>query len=90
MSASYLIFLGVRDGALLGLDLFNTALEIRTWGPVDLVHSGYKQWRVGEEVVHLLKRALGCLRQEAVEEDRVGQIADLSVVSRNSVLENHC
>jgi hypothetical protein len=48
-----------------------------TWGPIVLVHSRYKDRRVREQVVHLLKWTLRGLRKEAVEEDRVCQITDL-------------
>lgn len=66
----------VRDGPLLGLDLCNTALNIGAL-PVALVHSGDEVRSIGEEVIHFLKRALSGLRQEAVEENGVGEIAHL-------------
>jgi hypothetical protein len=65
----------MRDGALLGLDLLGATLDID--GEVARVHAGHENGGVGEEVVHLLERAVGSFGQEAVEEDGVCQIADL-------------
>jgi hypothetical protein len=42
-----------------------------------LLHTGDEQRGIGEEVSHLLKRAPGCLGQEAVEEEGVGEVANL-------------
>lgn len=64
-------------GAPFGLDLFETALKIGTRNPIALVHTGHPKRSVCEKVVHLLERTLGGLGQEAVEEDCVGQIANL-------------
>ena len=69
----------MRNRSLLGLDLCNAALDIGAL-PVAPVHARDKVGSVGEQVVHLLKRALGGLRQEAVEEDGVGQIAHLQTL----------
>jgi hypothetical protein len=66
----------VRDGPLLGLNLSDATLDISV-PPIATVHARNKDGCVGEEVVHLLKRTLGGLRQEAVEEDGVGQVANL-------------
>ena len=65
----------VRDRSLLGLDLFDSALEIGR-APFALIHARNEDGSVREKILHLLKRALGGLRQEAVEEDGVGQVAD--------------
>lgn len=77
----------VRDRSLLGLDLFDSALEIGR-APFALIHARNEDGSVCEEILHLLKRALGGLRQEAVEEDGVGQVTDLwswSVVGHDSL-----
>ena len=65
----------VRDRSLLGLDLFDSALEIGL-APFALIHARKEDGSVCEEILHLLKRALGGLRQKAVEEDGVSQVAD--------------
>ena len=67
--------LRMRDGSLLGLDLLHATLDIGR--EVALVHAGHESGGVGEEVVHLLERAPSSFGQEAVEEDSVGQVADL-------------
>jgi hypothetical protein len=67
----------VCNGTLLGSDLLDTTLKIRTRSPVALVHTRHEHWRVGEEVFHLFKRTFGGLGKEAVEEDCVGEVADL-------------
>ena len=66
----------VGNRSLLGLDFCDTALDICAL-PVTLVHARNEVRSVGEEVVHLLKRTLGGLGQEAVEEDGIGQVANL-------------
>lgn len=63
---------------MLGSNFLDTALEVG--GKVVLVHTGHEERSVREEVVHLLKRALGSLGQEAVEEDGVGEVADLRIL----------
>lgn len=75
----------VGNGSLLGLDLCDTALDVGVL-PIALVHARNEIRSVGEEVVHLLKRTLGSFRQEAVEEDGVGQVADLGILL---VLSDH-
>lgn len=71
--------LGMRDRALLCGNFLDTALDVET--PVLLVHAGYKERSVCEEIVHLLKRALGSLGQEAVKEDGVREVAYLWIWS---------
>lgn len=63
--------------APLALDLLDSALQIvRLDGGT--VHSGDEERGVGEQVVHLLERALLGLGQDGPEEDGVGEVADLS------------
>jgi hypothetical protein len=83
----------VRDGSLLGLNLCNAALDVGAL-PVALVHARDEVRSVGEQVIHLLKRALRGLRQEAVEEDGISEVAHLQIslarnrVSRDNVTYN--
>ena len=70
----------VGDGSLLGFDFCNTALDIGAL-PIALLHAGNEVRSISEEIIHFLKRTLSGLRQEAVEEDGVGQVADLYVLS---------
>lgn len=65
----------MRNGSLLGSDLLEAALDV--WNKVALVHSWHEERSVGEEIVHLLERTLGSLGKEAVEEDGIGEIANL-------------
>jgi hypothetical protein len=67
----------VCNRTLLGSDLLDTTLEICTGSPIALVHTRHEHWRVGEEVLHLFKRTLGGLGKEAVEEECIGEVADL-------------
>jgi hypothetical protein len=71
----------MRNGPLLRLNLFNTTLQIPARGPVTLVHTGNENWCVCEEVVHLFQWALRSFGKEAVEEDCVGKVADLCMIS---------
>lgn len=77
--------LRMRNGTPLGFNFFYTTLQVLTRSPVALVHARHKEWRVREEVFHLLQRTFGSLRKEAVEEDCVGQVADLDSVSGTRV-----
>jgi hypothetical protein len=77
----YLESFRMRNGPLLCLNLFNTTLQIHARSPITLVHTGNEYWCVCEEVVHLLKRALRSFGKEAVEEDCVGKVADLYMIS---------
>jgi hypothetical protein len=70
----------MRDRPLLGFNLRNAALDIGAL-PIALVHAGYEVRSVGEQVVHLLERALRGLGQEAVEEDSIGEVAHLQILS---------
>lgn len=66
----------VGNRTLLGLDRCNTALNVGA-APFAAVHARNEERCVCEEVVHFLERALSGFGQETVEEDRVGQVADL-------------
>lgn len=68
----------MSNGALLGLDLADTALDV-CGGPIVLVHARHEERSVSEEVVHLLKRTPGSLWKETVEEDGVGQVTNLRI-----------
>jgi hypothetical protein len=65
------------DGALLGLDFLGATLDVG--GEILSLHAGDKQRGVGEEVVHLFEGTPGCLGQEAVEEESVGEVANLEI-----------
>jgi hypothetical protein len=60
---------------MLSGNFLDTTFNVET--PVLLFHAGHEERSVCEEVVHLLKRALSGLRQEAIEENGVGGVADL-------------
>lgn len=68
----------VGDGSLLGLDFRNTTLDVGSL-PVALVHARNEVRSVREEVVHLLQGTLRSFRQEGVEENGVGQVANLEI-----------
>ena len=67
-----LVFLRMRDRTLLGLDFFDTTLQILTRTVFAHVHTRHEHRCVGEEIIHFLEGTLSSLRKEAVEEDRVG------------------
>lgn len=75
----------VGDGTLLSLNFRDAALDVGAL-PVALFHARNPDGSIGEKVVHLLKGTLGGLRQEAVEEYCVGQVADLRFLS----IRSHC
>lgn len=60
---------------LLRSNLFDATINV--WHKVAFVHSRYEKRGVGKEVLHLFKRALSSLGKEAVEENGVGQVANL-------------
>jgi hypothetical protein len=66
--------------SLLGLDLFDTTIDIESC-EVDVLHSRNEQGRVGEEVVHFFEGAFLGLGEHSPEEDGVGEVADLCYVS---------
>lgn len=78
-AANLLPHFSVIYRSLLGLDLLDTTFQIGTWGPITLVHTGYEQRCVGEEMVHLLEGSFCGLGKEAVEEYRVGKVANLCI-----------
>lgn len=77
-SAVSRVALDVRSIPLLGLDFLDPVLEIVRF-KVDALHAGYEEGRFGEEVLHLLERALGRLGQHSPEEERVGEVANLYI-----------
>ena len=68
-----------RDAALLPR-LLDSVFQIMRLEIVSL-HYWHKPWRVGEQIVHLLERALRSLRHERPEEQCIREVADLLHVS---------
>lgn len=68
----------MRRISLLGLDFLHPVLEIVCL-EIDPLHAGHEERRFSEEVFHLFERALSSLGKYSPEENRIGEVADLTL-----------